>query len=157
MLKRYSPLKRSGKPLARRKRPKRIKPERAAERAQYRKRKEAFISSHPFDQIWIATRGLSEGEVIAADGWALVFGVQRRAPRSNQIHHRNKAIGARLLDERWWMATSYFSHEGVEAKKDWARGEGYLLPIQADAEGRWGDGNQALETPALMKSKERPA
>ncbi len=110
--------------------------------------------------VAIARFGLDEAEVIAlgrgCSAWVTVpaaGGGDFMIGRSDQIHHRNKGRGARLNDERWWMATALTSHDYVEDHKEWARAEGYLLPFQADADGRWGDGNQALETPALMVSK----
>lgn len=99
--------------------------------------------------VYIARTGLDEQEVIAKNGRIGGFWV----PRSTQVHHRAKRNGDRLNDERWWMAVCRESHDDVEKNKGWAREEGYLLPIQADADGRWGAGNQALETPALMTSK----
>lgn len=135
----------------------RIKPissKRSNERSQYRKQVKYYLEAHPYDQIWIAIRGLDESAVIDAGGWYCdKDSINKRVPRSNQIHHRNKGRGERLLDVRWWMATSNFSHEQVEFNKSWAREEGYLLPIQADADGKWGSGNQALTTPELLKSK----
>lgn len=131
----------------------RVKPERAAQKRRYNEQRDRYLAEHPFDMIWIAVAGMREEDVIATDGFYRRAGVARRVPRSTQVHHRNKNRKDRLTDERWWMATSTDSHENVENHKDWAREEGYLLPIQADADGRWGSGNQALETPALMTSK----
>jgi hypothetical protein len=123
---------------------------RKAQRVQYGRKAAEYLIAHPFDQIWIALRSLDEYLVIAVDGFVLVKGQLCRCPRSDQIHHRNKRNGERLTDERWWIATSRGSHEVVEQRKDWAREVGLLLPIQADPDGRWGDGNQALTTPELM-------
>ena len=133
---------------------KRITNERASERRQYGKQVAAYLEAHPWCQIWIASRGLDETKLIGDAGWCNgPKGELICAPRSTQIHHRNKCRGARLLDERWWMAAAPASHDFVERYKSWARDEGYLLPFQADADGKWGSGNQALETSALIQSK----
>lgn len=132
--------------LLRRSRINPISTQRRKERAEYNRRRLAFLALHPFDQIYIARYRLDEQEVIAGNGRIGGF----RVPRATQIHHRNKATNARLNDERWWMATSLGSHNDVENAKGWARTEGYLLPIQADPEGRWGDGNQAETTAELL-------
>lgn len=129
---------------------------RSTERKDYNRLKAEYLEAHPFDQIYIAIRGLNEDTIIRSDGYFQENGRRYRVARSDQIHHRNKGRGRRLNDTRWWMATSRLSHDLVEDNKEWAREEGYLLPIQADAEGGWGDGNQALETPALMLVKCNP-
>ncbi len=127
----------------------RITDERAAQRRLYNLRRLRYLAEHPFCQIVIACRGLDEAAVIAGKGWVSGF----KVPRANQIHHRNKARHERLLDERWWMSASVDGHNYVEMHKRWARENGFLLPMQADADGRWGSGNQALETPAFMASQ----
>jgi hypothetical protein len=111
--------------------------------------------------ITIAMLGLDEAEVLChwnrlfQNAGPIIGGV--RILRAREVHHRNKGRGARLNDQRWWMAASRQAHDNTENHKTWARAEGYLLPIQADAEGRWGDGNQALTTPELMESKVKHA
>jgi len=150
-IERRTPIQRSSKPIPR------STPKRASERAKYRRQIAVYLEAHPFDQIFIAMHGLHEATIIANMGCYRVGHRVFQVPRSDQIHHRNKGRGARLLDERWWMATSGWSHELVEAKKDWAREQGYLLPIQADADGRWGADIQALTTPALMIRKHEVA
>ena len=131
----------------------RVSSKRRKQRAQYTQQAEAYLIAHPFDQIWIARNGLEESLVIEVSGYVIVAGRLCHCPRSDQVHHRNKRDGERLTDERWWMATAFESHQFVEANKNWARQHGYLLPIQADADGKWGDGNQALTTPELMEAK----
>lgn len=131
----------------------RITLERAAQRRLYRIRVKRYLAEHPFDQIEIALLGLNEAKLIEAAGcYRDANGTSRRIARSTQIHHRNKADHTRLLDERWWLATNATSHYRVENNKDWARELGLLFPFQADRDGCWGDGNQALETPAFMAS-----
>ena len=151
---RYTTLKRGG--FLKRKTPmKRISTRRRKQRSRYSRQEEACLIAHPFDQVWIAVHGLSEALVIEVDGFVTIEGRLMKCPRSDQVHHRNKCCHGRLTDERWWMATSRESHERIEHRKAWAREEGYLLPIQADADGKWGEGNQALTTPELLASKER--
>jgi hypothetical protein len=161
-LKRSSPkwrAKKSAKTCAPRISFKRITPERAAERREYADLRERYLREHPICQIWIAEHGLDEAALLreldlghgSTLGAAYYSG--ERVPFANQIHHRNKCRGARLTDERWIMSVSQKWHDEVEGKKGWARERGYLLPIQADAEGRWGAGNQALTTPELMASR----
>ncbi len=150
MIQRKAFLKRSTQPLKRTPL-KRAKPKRRKEKAEYARAEAIYLAAHPFCQIQIAMRGANERSVIENGGWD----GDVRIARSTQVHHRNKRDSARLLDERWWMSAGFASHIIVESRKNWSRSEGYLLPIQADADGRWGDGNQALETPAFMASKVR--
>ena len=162
--KRTSPLsrgKKSAKTCAPRVSFKRITPERAAERREYAELRERYLREHPVCQIWIAERGLDEAAVLAQLGDNRrpgdLWWNGERVPFANQIHHRNKCRRARLTDERWIMSASQKWHDEVEGKKGWARDRGYLFPIQADAEGRWGSGNQGLTTPELMASRATPA
>lgn len=160
-LQRHTPLKRGSLSPLKRTRLKKISASRSSERAEYNRRKAAYLIAHPLDQIAIAIYGLDETNLVlqfvgkgwrAIDAFSHTHGAVRIYP-ANQIHHRNKSRKGRLNDERWWMATVLKSHEYVETHKDWAREQGFLLPIQADSEGRWGLGNQALATPGLMESK----
>jgi hypothetical protein len=138
---------------AKRRRIPRAKPERRRQRADYDAQRKDYLQAHPFCQIWIARYGLREAQVIAADGRATIHGVPCRAPRADQIHHRNKCYGARLTDERWWMGACLDQHEWVEGDKFTARATGFLLPLEADADGR-SPGGQALTTPAFMAYRE---
>lgn len=158
MIQRKKPLRRGG-PIQRKARPRRVNPARASERREYSERKAAYLAAHPFDQIKIALCGFDEEKVLAravgldrrnASG---IFFEGQMIPVSDQIHHRNKGRGARLNDERWWMSTSTASHDVIENRKSWAREHGFLLPIQADADGNWGAGFRALETPEFMKAR----
>lgn len=108
-----------------------------------------YLAAHPFCQITIARQGLDEAEVVRASGWA--GGI--RVPRATAIHHRNKRDGARLTDTRWFLSTCWREHEWVEGDKQTARLLGFLLPVQADADGRWGAGNRGLPTPEFMASR----
>lgn len=140
----------------------RVNPERAIENAEYRPAKEQFLREHPLCQYAIAQLGLDEAKVLLAyfrqskpfTGWFRYKG--HNIPSADDVHHRNGRIGARLLDQRWWLAVWRFSHDMIEGNLGQAREEGFALPVQADDDGRWGVGNQALSTPELMKSKIRP-
>lgn len=118
-----------------------------------------YLEQHPFCQIWLARHEADEEMIVSA--WRVGGSPETwefrgaRIPRSTEVHHRNKRDGTRLRDQRWWMAASREQHDWVEEHKDDARALGYLLPIQADKNGRWGDGQQAIETPAFMKLKAR--
>lgn len=135
------------------------KPQRGAENALYHERAAAYLALHPYDQSVIALRGYDEATVILNAGWMPVprdefdgpggFTV----PLATAIHHRNKRHGKRLLDERWWLAVSAQQHALIEHIKDWSRAQGFLLPVQADADGRWGDGNQGQTTPELLAAR----
>lgn len=145
-----------------RKRLRRVNPQRAAENAAYRKAAGEFLRCHPLCQYAIAQLGFDEAKVLLAyfsqpkpfTGWFRYKG--HNIPPSDDVHHRAGRIGARLLDQRWWLAVWRFSHDMIEGNLGLARAEGFALPVQADDDGRWGVGNQALPTPELMKSKIRP-
>lgn len=152
-------MRRSGAPL-RRTRLRRVNLDRARTNREYAALEEAYLREHPFCMIWIAEHGLRETDVIASDGWATIEiagrRVRRRCPAATEVHHRNKARGVRKNDQRWWMAASRPRHDYVEACKTWARAEGYLLPFEADPEGRLPDGSVGLTTPDLMAKKVLP-
>lgn len=138
-LARKTPLKRGGY-IAR------ISNDRRSERAMYNADRAEYLRDHPYCEIYIARYGLDPKAVFANNGVAAGF----RVPRSNQIHHRNKTNGPRLLDKRFWMAASAKYHRWAEEHKDDARAIGILLPIQADIHGRWGNAQQGLTTPELL-------
>lgn len=128
---------------------------RQQERAEYSAAIEDYLSNHPVCQIWIARHGLDEAEVLASLGtgrFGAAYYRGERVPFANQVHHRNKRRLKRLVDERWFMSACQFEHDVVENHKNWARKVGLLLPMQADADGKWGDGNRALATPELIAS-----
>lgn len=149
-------LKRKFTPWKPRKTMRRVSKRRAKERRGYRTQEEIYLGLHPFDMIVIAMLGMKEETVIANGGQYDLDGQRKIVPRSTQVHHRNKARGARLNDERWWMATSGESHDLVEHNKGWGRWEGYLLPMNANPDGQWPSGNgiaTAWTTDQLMYRK----
>lgn len=110
----------------------RITPKRKAELAEYRKRRKAFLEAHPIDQIWLVENGWTEiGNALFQKGNQIrnadFLVVQFNAPRSDQIHHKNKRRGAMLNQTQFWLALGRKNHERVEASKTWARANGYLL------------------------------
>lgn len=145
MLSRTQPLRRT--------RLRRSSSKRAKQNAAYLRALIFYLGRHPYCQCWIARHEIDEHAVIGNHG----FFHGKAVPYANSIHHRNKRDGERLLDERWWMAICDEQHRWIEAHKEEARLLGYLLPIQANSEGQWGIGNQALTTPEFMASKARRA
>lgn len=128
-----------------------IRKERAAERRMYNKDRDEYLKAHPYCQIFIAQNRLNEEEVISAEGFLRGLCI----PLATQIHHRNKTNGPRLLDKRWWMSACHEEHQYVENHKEESRKIGLLLPIQADAQGKWGAGCQALVTRDLLAVRAR--
>lgn len=149
-LTRKTPIKRTGL--------KRITKERSGQRRMYNKDCFEYLLAHPFCQIYLARYRIDEESVIALSKESqsgIIFINGQLVPRATQIHHRNKARGERLLDKRWWMSACDLEHNWVETHKEEARKLGLLLPIQADAHGRWGAGQQALTTYELIRSLAR--
>lgn len=142
---RRTPLKRSTKPLVR------IRPERRKERQSYNRDRLEYLAAHPFCQISIFAAGLKEQRVIDAGGrYSSTGGQMKQIPRSTQIHHRNKARGKRLNDQRFWMSASAAGHDMVEQNKEFARRTGLLLPFEANADGLCPNGEQWPTTPEMM-------
>lgn len=138
----------------------RVKPRRARQRSTYRGRRLNHLELHPLCQIAIAAHGFDEAEVVAAfraaaapDGWRFFVHRGVPIPRATTIHHRNKGREDRLNDERWWMSASLEWHDIVETHKFTARLEGFLLPLEADADGLSPNGARALETPDFMRGR----
>lgn len=171
MLRRSQGLKRGtkglkrGEALRRYKRMPRVSRRRRKECASYPDFRRRQMRLHPFCQLWLIERGIGpdmERRIVAAyhDECGVLgrFTVDGEVPPlSVEIHHRNKARGERLTDERWTMCVSREAHERIEANKDWARDQGYLLPFEADADGRTPGGEQGLTTEELMKKNARDA
>lgn len=90
-----------------------------------------FLKAHPYCQVWLALRAVTEAAAIRGRGLVInpQTGRQVRVPRSTAIHHRNKRRGARLLDECEWLAVSWWGHAQVEENKRWARSRGFLRPF----------------------------
>ena len=155
MLKRYTPLKRS--PLKRSTtRLARQSTKRAKETNSYRRIAAAYLNAHPICQIWIARMGFKESEVLQDYcDFGCTFYRGLLAPKATQIHHRNKRNGVRLCDTRWFMSACDHEHDQVENRKAWAREQGFLLDISADPDGMTPAGVRGLETPDLMRLKEK--
>lgn len=166
MLKRYTPLKRSSKPLKRAplkrstKRIARVSKRRRKERAEYRDVNTEYLAAHPLCQLMIAVYRLDERQVLAAyreyhfEGARCGFHFAGKyIPHATQVHHRNKCNGVRLTDERWFTSASEEMHRQVEDNKGWARKEGFLLPFEADPDGRLPNGEQCLTTAEWLISR----
>lgn len=143
----------------------RVRPGRRRQKDDYLPLRERYLVEHPLCQVTIARLGLDEAEVLRAfeaddDGapgfptWAAGFHYRGRLiPFARQIHHRNKSRGARLNDVRFWMSADPAAHDWVEDGKEAARATGFLLPLEADAEGRLPDGTACQQTPDFMRSR----
>lgn len=132
----------------------RVSDKRRASNEKYLRRVQEFLIEHPWDQVWLCRHGLTEADVRTASRTS--DGIEH-IPRSTEIHHRNKRDGSRLLDERFWMATSRQSHDMIERNRTWARKEGYLLPINASPNGTMPGGIQLPTTDQLMELKKAEA
>ncbi len=156
-IERRTPLARSTKPI------RRISSKRRAQRKDYSAARLAYLAAHPFCQITIAIHRQTEERVIANGGAYTIYHPSmtaphlKQCPRATQIHHRNKCRGARLNDERFWMAACDDEHWHVENHLEWARdlGNQYVLPFNADADGRTPAGVQCLTTPELLEVRSR--
>ena len=126
----------------------RVSKVRARQRRAYGEARKRYLAEHPYCQITIFLHSLDEADTIKNGGHSSKGII---IPKATQIHHRNKCNGPRLLDERWWISSCDDEHWHVENHKDWARQNGLLVPIQADPDGRWGAGNQALQTSDLLR------
>lgn len=159
-LKRRTPLARGNKPL-RRTRLRNRSPKKAIEDRVYTRKRAAYLAAHPLCQAMIAENNLFEDKVLDAflagggvsllkkgHGVFIFNGIEILT--ASEIHHRNKSNGRRRNDERFWLSISREMHDKIESSKDWARGRGLLLPINATPDGFAGD-RQHLTTPALLE------
>lgn len=162
-----TPLKRGTKGLRRtgwlrRKKPMaRVSERRRRQRAAYGPAEKAHLDAHPFCQLTIAYCRFDEAAVLrrgaglnASNCQGLFFqGVL--IPIATEVHHRNKAREERLADPRWMASASRRMHDWVENHKDQARAEGYLLPLEADKDGRLPNGSQCLTTDQWLAARAR--
>ena len=135
-----------------------ISKRRASQRAAYRRSEAIFLEAHPYCQVTIFRWSLNEAQVIADNGtgWIGTHNIHAvHVPRATQVHHRNKARGIRLLDERWWMATCAGQHDAIEREKGWAREVGLLLPFEADENGQLPDGTICQTTDELLEQTKK--
>lgn len=118
---------------------------------------EEYLVLHPLCQLTLAKHRFDEAEVLAIKT-ATAHGYWFKGvviPWANQIHHRNKCNGARLTDARWFASACGQMHGWVEDHKEQARAEGYLLPIEADPDGRLPNGGQCLTTDQWLAARSR--
>lgn len=130
MLKRYTALKRSLKPLKKTRIP-RVSQKRKREMVEYAKKRKAFLEAHPWCQVWLTENGVDENKV-APHGVAYVqhpdirwVSLPRPVPRSTEIHHR-AGRGKNYLNEATWLAVSSEMHRRIHENPSWARAKGYL-------------------------------
>lgn len=128
---------------------------RAKQRRQYSKEGKAYLLAHPFCKITIAYIGLSEAEVIKADGWYVSKhkGGKRQVQRADQLHHRNKTNGIRLINFDYIMTSCPAAHHWLENHLDLARSLGLLCPINCKPDGTMPDGTKQLTTTELLASR----
>lgn len=77
-------------------------PKRAAQEAEYLRRRIPFLKAHPICPI--------------------------TGQPTTQIHHKAGREGIWLLLEEYWMAVSDEGHDKIEKNRKWATAMGYLLP-----------------------------
>lgn len=149
-----APAKRSGLP--------RTTSLRAQQRRQYNRLKPGYLEAHPYCQITIAILGLDEADVIKHHGayGKPQFGTKGERPariyhvsRANQLHHRNKANGIRLIDFNYIMSACDAAHDWTEKKKDQARAIGVLCPINCRPDGTMPDGTKQPTTTELLTQR----
>lgn len=143
---------------------KRVSSKRAVERREYAKRRVVYLEAHPLCQIMLAVHRIDESKALELLKTVSHLSLSELncgslvsppiaylgIPFASEIHHRNKCRGARLNDERWWMAGSREGHDYVEKNKKRARAMGLLLEINADEEGIMPDGSRAIQTNVYM-------
>tara|TARA_R110000868_G_scaffold93805_2_gene259384 strand:+ start:5583 stop:5972 length:390 start_codon:yes stop_codon:yes gene_type:complete len=87
-----------------------------------------FLARHPYCQVFIARMGLDE---VALKQWgghyADIHGLLRRAPTSDDVHHKAGRTGTNYLDEQTWLAVSRQEHEWIHAHPSEARKRGWLV------------------------------
>ena len=102
----------------------------------------AFLQKHLVCQVWLKDNNWRENSVCGGIFYERVFDhegirhVETRsasflievigAPRSTQVHHKDKRRGARLNDETKWLAVCAENHRRIEDNKSWARANGFL-------------------------------
>lgn len=164
-MKRKVPLRRSAAPqrrswLRRSGRPRAESQGHRERRLAYGPLREAYLEEHPFCQVTIARYTFRETDVLARarglnrSNCQGIFYQGILIPIATEIHHRNKARGPRKTDVRFWISSSRKGHDWIEDEKKAARATGFLLPFEADQDGRLPDGTFGLQTPAFMKSRE---
>ena len=117
------PMKPRSKPL-RRSPLSRVSKKRRKEMDLYSTKRKAFLAAHPWCQVWLKERGLSEYMVLRDCG--PVSEGRSYCPLSVDIHHMNGRTGWRLNDESEWLAVSREAHERIHQNPSWARERGYL-------------------------------
>ncbi len=142
----------------------RVSKKRRRERVDYSTGRAEHLAKHPLCQLAIALLRFDEAEILAdlesqggVGEWLKVGFWHKNAliPRATQIHHRNKCRGARLTDARWFASAGQEMHDWVEGHKEEARAEGYLLPLEADQDGRLPDGTVCLTTDEWLAHRAR--
>lgn len=107
----------------------RVSKKRKQAMVEYRRRRLAFLSAHPYCQVWLMENGIKESDARTGgyikDGGFWVIPV----PASTEIHHTKKPKATYLNDESTWLAVCREMHDKIEMNKSWAREKGYLQNI----------------------------
>lgn len=135
--------------------------QRAQQRRQYNKRKPSFLLDHPFCQITIAYLGLDEADVIKHNGayrkdHQVCCGAEGycfSVPRADQLHHRNKTNGIRLINFDYIMTSCAPAHTWLENHLNLARALGLLCPINCKPDGTMPDGTKQPTTTELLAQR----
>lgn len=129
MLKRKTPLSRSGS-LSRRTRLKSVSKKRARDMRTYSKLRKEFLAAHPWCQWFIAESGHKASDVsetgwirIGRDGLTHSF---LKVPFATEIHHKARR-GKHYLNVKTWMAVSEEGHRAIESRPGEARKKGYVI------------------------------
>lgn len=116
---------------------KRVSDKRRGQLRIYGPRAKRFLEDHQICQVWLKENGWKEswpeaGWYYRLDEETFPLATTNRlvnvfnAPRSTQVHHKDKRRGARLNDETKWLAVCSKNHRRIEDNKAWARANGFL-------------------------------
>jgi hypothetical protein len=119
----------------------RVSKGRAKDMKVYSERRRAFLEAHPWCQIWLKRRGISEDVVresqMMLGSRAIVTGNDPVdgfsawqvgwIPASCDVHHSKGRTGKNYLDETTWVAASRDEHEWAHRHPSQARELGLLV------------------------------
>ncbi len=118
----------------------RVTPARSKQLREYSERRKIFLASHAICQIWLDRNGWAEADMITTDEpWyyfraqpavcyrASDLAVEFFAPRSTEVHHKDRRHGERLNREEDWMALCAKNHAWIKENQSAARAKGWLV------------------------------
>lgn len=130
---------------------------RVAQSSVYALVKAEHLAKHPLDQIFMAKHRIDERKALELLSRCSHIDISElrfegfSIPFADQIHHRNKCNGERLIRKEFFMSTAIESHGWAENNKGEARKIGVLCPINAKPDGTMPDGSRCLTTDELMR------